>query len=333
MSDPNLLLTEENIKKFAPNPVNGLTNFDIKGLANYIKTGHCKKIIFVQGAGLSVAAGIPDFRTPGTGLYSNLQKYDLPFPEAVFSIDYFQERPEPFFQLAKETMPGNYKPTLAHYLPVLFARQGLLQRVYTQNIDGLERVAGLNPELLVECHGTYFTGHCRKCKAEYKFDDFKDFLLRGEIPHCTQTADCDGIIKPDIVFFGEALPSRFFDLLDDDFDDCDLLIVIGTSLAVSPVNGLVGQVKKDTVRVLINNEKVCCGAEKLSIIKDGDNYKLVNEFESKNSFSFGQITNRRDVFLGGDCQTTVYNLVKELGMLDEFLTMVPDEIAQKYDTK
>ena len=110
-------------------------------VADWIQQGHVQRILVLTGAGLSVAAGIPDFRTPGTGLYDNLQKYNLPFPEAVFDLQFYRRNPQPFCQLAKELWPGiKFVPTLAHCFLTLLHRKGLLLRCYTQNIDGLEHV-------------------------------------------------------------------------------------------------------------------------------------------------------------------------------------------------
>ena len=258
--------TEEQINRLKPSPVDGLSSLDIDGLANYIKTNHTSNVIVLIGAGISCAAGIPDFRTPGTGLYYNLQRFNLPRPESIFSIDYFQENPEPFFELAKETMPGKFKPTFAHYFPVILHRHNLLRRVYTQNIDGLERVAGLPSDKIVECHGTYFTAHCLNCKKEYDFKDIKDQLEKGEVIKCSECGS--GVVKPDIVFFGEGLPDRFFDLLDEDFAKCDLLIIIGTSLQVGPVNTLPSIVKTTVPRILIINVIVNSYKVDLKIEKD-----------------------------------------------------------------
>lgn len=93
----------------------------------------------MAGAGISTPSGIPDFRSPGSGLYSNLQKYDIPYPEAIFELAFFFHNPKPFFTLAKELYPGNYRPNFTHYFLRLLHDKRLLLRLYTQNIDGLER--------------------------------------------------------------------------------------------------------------------------------------------------------------------------------------------------
>merc|ERR1719329_2122429 len=92
-----------------------LASFDLDGIARYIKEYECKRVVVMCGAGISTSAGIPDFRTPGSGLYDNLQRFNLPQPESVFDIDYFRDSPEAFYDLAKEMWPGNFDPTPTHY--------------------------------------------------------------------------------------------------------------------------------------------------------------------------------------------------------------------------
>jgi NAD-dependent deacetylase sirtuin 2 len=87
-------------------PSPGLSSLDLPGIAQYISSGRARNIVVLVGAGISVSAGIPDFRTPGSGLYCQLQKYNLPFPEAVFSLGFFRHNPKPFYMLAKELYPG-----------------------------------------------------------------------------------------------------------------------------------------------------------------------------------------------------------------------------------
>lgn len=101
-----LLLQKLTIQKEEEKRPPLLSSFDLKGVAELIREGKAKKIVCMVGAGISVSAGIPDFRTPGTGLYSQLERFKLPRPEAVFSIDFFRRNPQPFHLLAKELFPG-----------------------------------------------------------------------------------------------------------------------------------------------------------------------------------------------------------------------------------
>ncbi|XP_061073069.1 NAD-dependent protein deacetylase sirtuin-2 isoform X2 [Conger conger] len=231
-----------------------LNELTLEGVARYIQSGKCKNIICMVGAGISTSAGIPDFRSPGTGLYANLQKYNLPYPEAIFQVDYFKKHPEPFFALARELYPGQFKPTVCHYFIRMLKDKGLLRRCYSQNIDTLERVAGVHGDDLIEAHGTFYTSHCVRflCRQEYSMDWMKEKIFSDEIPKCDK---CSSLVKPDIVFFGENLPARFFTSMKMDFPRCDLLIIMGTSLQVQPFASLVSRVPKSTPRLLINMEK------------------------------------------------------------------------------
>jgi len=99
--------------------------------------------------------GIPDFRTPGTGLYDNLQKYNLKNATDVFDIEYFRKNPKPFNMLAKELFPGQYHPSTTHYFIRYYMKKGLLLRCFTQNIDGLESLAGIPDKKIVQAHGGF----------------------------------------------------------------------------------------------------------------------------------------------------------------------------------
>ena len=113
------------------------------------------------GAGLSTPSGIPDFRTPGTGIYDNLQQYNLPYPEAIFDIAYFRYHPEPFYTWAREFFPGiNYQPNLGHKFIKTLENEGKLLRLFTQNIDGLEILAGVSQDKLVFAHGSFSAASC-----------------------------------------------------------------------------------------------------------------------------------------------------------------------------
>ena len=114
----------------------------IKSIAELLSSNKYKNIIILTGAGVSCNAGIPDFRTPGTGLYDNLSKYNLPFPEAVFDLGFYKNNPDPFVQLASELWPGlKHSPTITHSFIALLEKKGLLLRNYTQNIDMLDVLA------------------------------------------------------------------------------------------------------------------------------------------------------------------------------------------------
>eukprot|EP00934_Nitzschia_sp_Nitz4_P007111 Nitzschia sp. Nitz4//scaffold40_size135432//70241//71530//NITZ4_003247-RA/size135432-processed-gene-0.41-mRNA-1//1//CDS//3329551228//7101//frame0 len=246
-----------------------------------------QKVVVLMGAGASVSAGIPDFRTPGTGLYDKLQEYKLPYPEAIFDLDYYRENPGPFVRLAKEIWPGQQngpKPTLTHSFLRLLELKGMLQRVYSQNIDGLEALAEVSEDKLVECHGHFRSSTCCDCRAKTAIAEcYESMVEQGKSPLCPF---CGGYVKPDIVFFGEALPGRFHALLEQDVQECDLLLVIGTSLVVMPVAGIPSWVQPNATRVLINRE-------------------LVGDFAYSNSDN--------DYFLQGDCDDSIRKLCQLMG--------------------
>lgn len=315
-----------NLKALAPKPVKGLSELSLKGIADYIKSGHAKNVIIMQGAGISTAAGIPDFRTPGTGLYYQLEKYNLPYPEAIFDIDYFPEHPQAFFTLCKELLPGNFRPTIGHYLAPLLHKKGILKRVFTQNIDGLERLAGLPDDKIIEAHGHFYTAHCLECRRKYNLDDVKDELKEGKVVICKKEG-CNGLVKPDIVFFGEDLPEEYHKKSRSDFPKCDLLIVIGTGLAVYPFAGLIGYVNDDVPRLLVNMEPVQTYKEVLEV-KDN---KLIDKKARREypKFKFDHLTNVRDVFAGGDCQKSIVTLIDALGWTRDLMEMLPEPLKTK----
>jgi len=285
-----------------------LESFDLKGIANYILSGKGKNIVVMAGAGISTSAGIPDFRTPGTGLYSNLEKYNLPRPEAIFDIGFFKENPKPFFYLAKELYPGKFSPTLSHFFIKLLEVKGLLLRHYTQNIDTLEREAGVSDDKLVEAHGAFHTAHCIACSKEFSKEWVKEKVFSDTIPHCTKE-NCRGIVKPDIVFFGESLPERFFRCTRTDFRACDLLIILGTSLVVQPFASLINMVGEECPRLLINREKVGEASRLEDIICGG-------------GLHFSDSGGYRDVAYLGSCDAGCGELAKLLGWEEDLKSIM-----------
>ncbi|XP_075262890.1 NAD-dependent protein deacetylase sirtuin-2-like [Convolutriloba macropyga] len=291
-----------------------LDDLTLESVADYIKSGKCQNIITMIGAGMSTAAGIPDFRSPGSGLYDNLGKYNLPFPQAMFEIHYFKRHPEPFYDIARQLIDREYKPTKAHCFIKLLSDKGLLLRNYSQNVDGLEIQAGLPDKLNVEAHGTIRTSTCMKCKAAYSMGEMREKLLDGGegVPTCDKKEGCLGLIKPDVVLFGEALPRRYAQYSNSDMGRCDLLIIMGTSLQVYPFCGLPHYTQPSCPRLLINLMKVGQDPDvpsgwfirKMMGIKDPG-----LDFDSSHAY--------RDVFVQTTCDAGVEKLASLLGWTDE----------------
>jgi NAD-dependent histone deacetylase SIR2 len=231
-----------------------LKSRSIESVAEYIKSGKVRRIVVLTGAGVSTAAGIPDFRSPDTGLYANLARLHLPYAEAVFDISYFRENPEPFYTLAHELYPGKFRPTITHCFNALLAEKKLLHMLFTQNIDCLEREAGVPSEKIVEAHGSFATQRCIDCRTPYPDDQMHETIMKAEVPHCI-TPQCNGLVKPDIVFFGEALPDSFREH-SPKVAQADLVLIMGTSLSVQPFASLPGFTPEDVPRVLFNLERV-----------------------------------------------------------------------------
>lgn len=265
-------------------PPKTLMSRNLEGLAEYIKSGQVEKICVMTGAGISTSAGIPDFRSPDTGLYANLARLNLPYAEAVFDISYFRQNPEPFYTLAHELYPGKYRPTITHSFIRLLHDKGLLLKHFTQNIDCLDREAGVPGDKIVEAHGSFARQSCIECGMAYPEEELRRHVHEKTIPRCES---CKGLVKPEIVFFGEQLPADFFKSRMLPFES-DLIIVMGTSLTVQPFASLPGMVRETTPRVLINKERV-------------------------GGFGSGY----DDVLLIGDCDDGVRRLAEACGWLDE----------------
>ncbi|XP_076672725.1 sirtuin 1 [Andrena cerasifolii] len=247
-----------------------------------------KRIIVLTGAGVSVSCGIPDFRSRD-GIYSRLAQDfpDLPDPQAMFDINYFGQDPRPFYKFAREIYPGQFKPSPCHRFIKMLDKQKKLLRNYSQNIDTLEQVAGI--ENVIECHGSFATASCTRCKYQVKADDIREDIFAQKIPLCPKCRVntlppildinpnesygdlvTQGIMKPDIVFFGEGLPDAFHDAMAKDKDDCDLLIVIGSSLKVRPVALIPSSIPSHVPQILINRESLPHLKFDVELLGDGD---------------------------------------------------------------
>mmetsp|Transcript_11816 Transcript_11816/g.17612 ORF Transcript_11816/g.17612 Transcript_11816/m.17612 type:complete len:552 (-) Transcript_11816:102-1757(-) len=215
----------------------------------------CSNIVVLTGAGISVSCGIPDFRSEN-GIYNMLGEYNLPDPQSMFELEFFKSNPIPFFQFAKHLLPGNYKPSATHNFLKLLDSKGKLLRNYTQNIDGLEREAKIDMCRVHQCHGSLDFARCLFCHNEVPLSSIRQHILEQRIPMCQKCKNPRGILKPNIVFFGESLGSKFGDLILNDRNKCDLVIVMGSSLKVAPVSEIIGWMPKNIPLVLFNREVV-----------------------------------------------------------------------------
>ena len=198
-------------------------------------------IVFFGGAGVSTSSGIPDFRSKD-GLYN--QKFKYP-PEIMLSSGFFYANTKEFYKFYKDKFNLlNYKPNAVHNYLAALEKKGKLKAIITQNIDGLHTKAGNTN--VYEIHGTIYKNHCIKCNKEY--DPEYVFESNG-VPKC----ECGGIIKPDVVLYGESLPDSFNEA-SYHITKSDTLIIAGTSLNVYPAAGMVNYFRGKHL-VIINKDE------------------------------------------------------------------------------
>ena len=200
-----------------------------------------ERIVFFGGAGVSTESGIPDFRS-NDGLYN--QKYSVP-PETMLSDTYFYSHTEDFFRFYRDKMlPLDAKPNAAHKKLAEWEKEGKLLAVVTQNIDGLHQKAGSHR--VYELHGSIWRNHCLSCGKSYSAEYIKEST---GVPRCT----CGGIIKPDVVLYGEQLDEKTVTGAIRAIANADLLIVAGTSLSVYPAASFLEYFEGEHL-VLINRD-------------------------------------------------------------------------------
>ena len=193
------------------------------------RIGRAKRVVFLGGARVSTASGIPDFRSED-GLYH--QKFKYP-PEEMLSHEFYLTHTEEFFDFYRTRMIAlGAKPNQAHY------------KLVTQNIDGLHQAAG--SKRVYELHGSVLRNYCRNCRKFYS----AEFIKNSEgVPTC----ECGGVIKPDVVLYGESLDEKTLIGAAEAIQSCDMLIVGGTSLVVYPAAGLVQYFQGDDL-VIVNKQ-------------------------------------------------------------------------------
>ena len=207
------------------------------------------RIVFFGGAGVSTESGIPDFRSVD-GLYN--QKYDYP-PETILSHSFFMAHPEEYYKFHRDKLVvDGAKPNRAHLRLAELEREGKLQAVITQNIDGLHQAAG--SRTVYELHGSTLRNYCTRCGKFYDVD----FIANSTgVPRCTE---CGGIVKPDVVLYEEGLDEEVLSGAVNAIRHADTLIIGGTSLVVYPAAGLIRYFRGDHL-VVINMQPTGADAE------------------------------------------------------------------------
>jgi len=204
-----------------------VTTREVERLAELL--GQSRRAVALTGAGVSVPSGIPDFRTPETGLWAKVD------PMEVAHISVFERDPERFWSYYRPRFQalGDKEPNRAHEALAELERRGLIEGVITQNIDRLHRAAG--SENVIEVHGSIETSSCRECGTAYGLDAVDDLFDERGVAIC---AACGGAVKPDVVLFGELLPEEAMARATELAEGAELMLCVGSSLAVHPVAGL-----------------------------------------------------------------------------------------------
>ena len=236
------------------------------GLAELIRDA--PSVVALTGAGISVPSGIPDFRTPGTGLWENDD------PMEVAHINAFHGDTKRFWQFYRPRFSdlGAKQPNRAHWVLAELEASGLLQAVVTQNIDRLHTMAG--SERVIEVHGSIATSSCVSCRASYPLEGIGVLFDEDGVAIC---ACCPGKVKPDVVLFGELLPEQAMAEAHELCAAADLLLCVGSSLEVYPVAGLPELTLESGGRIAIVTKGPTPYDDEAELRLDGD---VVDELEA-----------------------------------------------------
>ena len=227
----------------------GMTNNDlsakIEAAAEMILAS--ERLVLFTGAGISTESGIPDFRGPG-GIWTKFDPDDFTIQKFLKSEE---TRRKQWKILLEGGLLSSIKPNRAHLAIAELEEMGRLDCVITQNIDNLHQKAGNSPDIIFELHGNMQWVKCLDCGERYPVEHIKKKLKNGtEVPECEI---CHGILKPDVVFFGETLPPEVLDAATAHSMRCDLFLVVGSSLVVHPAAFMPAYAKEAGARLIIVN--------------------------------------------------------------------------------
>ena len=220
---------------------------------------NAQRIVFFGGAGVSTESGVPDFRSEN-GLYHAQSNYGRS-PEEMLSVDFFDTETVTFYDYYKKNLIATWaQPNRAHKALALLEKEGKLSAVVTQNIDGLHQLAG--SKKVYELHGSVHRNSCLRCGKKYDLDYILDEAnCEQGVPRCS----CGGVIKPDVVLYGEMLDDACIRGAIRAISEADVLIIGGTSLVVYPAAGFVHYFRGDKLVILNRSETAADGRADLVI--------------------------------------------------------------------
>lgn len=225
-------------------------------------------VVAMTGAGISTESGIPDYRSPGTGLWEKMD-------QSVVSLDGFIKEPSRYYDYSLELYPvrKSAKPNAGHDLLSELENRDILKGIITQNVDGLHQDAGSGE--VHELHGSLRQAVCIDCNVLQSMDEAMERVLAGQNPPLCQ--ECGGVLKPNAVFFGEALPVRPWERSVELSRSADLFIAIGSSLLVSPANSLPDiAIRNGSKIIVLNNAPTPFDGEAELLVRD-----KIGEFSSE----------------------------------------------------
>jgi len=293
------------IERILPEPT-------IDSMVQFIKSQGCQRIVVVTGAGISTSAGIPAYISPGSAIKNIIKKYNLCDEYCLLNHRVFRKDPRSFYEFAR-FFSDDLKPTISHYFLRLLHEKNLLKRIYTMNLDDLEEKAGIPANKIVQAAGSFSSCTClrKSCKNKLGKQETKLCIQRSAtvIPRCHL---CNGLLKPDICFVGDPLIQRFFQLSVKDLRNCDLLLVMGSSLAHYPFDGLLDLLPLHVPRLGINLKKYPPPTE-LEV--------LMGVVDNNNWWKFNEVDNYRDVCMEGEADKICLDLAERLGWKEDLETI------------